>query len=118
MAALDSAYAALSLNLPILISPRLSGSDPRDRHQGLSHHTRTVLQLLLAPVDVPIPEGEPEIAAALEPFDHHVEQVAVDLNAYVAAGLPMTTMGRSLQHDPLFFKAALASGTFLARVAR
>lgn len=118
MAALDNTHAALSLALPTLISPRLSSSDPRDRHRGLSHHTQTVLQLLLAPVEVPIPSGEPEVAAALELFDHHVEQVAVDLDGYAASDLPTTTMGRSLQEDPLFFKAALASGTFLARVAR
>lgn len=118
MAALDSAHAALSLGLPTLISPRLSSSDPRDRHRSLSHHTRTVLELLLAPVTVAIPEGEPEIAASLEPFDHDVEQVSADLAGYAAAGLPATTMGRSLQDDPLFFKAALAAGTYLGRVAR
>jgi hypothetical protein len=117
MAALDSTHAALSLGLPTLISPRLSTSDPRERHQGLSHHTQTVLQLLLAPIEVPIPSGEPEVAAALEPFDHHVEQVAVDLNSYAAADLPTTTMGRSLHDEPLFFAAALAAGTCLARVA-
>jgi hypothetical protein len=118
MSALTNAHAALALGLPTLISPRLSSSDPRPRHQGLSHHTQTVLQLLLAPVTVAIPAGESEIAAALEAFDHHVEQVAVDLTGYAAADLPKTTMGRSLDDDPLFFKAALASGTFLARVAR
>ena len=47
MAALDSAHAALSLGLPTLLSPRLSSSDPRERHRGLSHHTCTVLELLL-----------------------------------------------------------------------
>lgn len=118
MVALDNAHAALSLGLPTLISPRLSSRDPRPRHQGLSHHTRSVLRLLLAPVEVAIPDGEPEVAAALQPFDHNVEQVAVDLDGYESSGLPVTTMGRSLQHDPLFFRAALASGTYLARVAR
>ena len=118
MQALSNAHAALSLGLPTLISPRLSSSDPRDRHRGLSHHTLTVLQMLLAPVAVALPEGEPEIAAALEPFDHRVEQVAVDLDTYATAGLPASTMARSLEDDPLFFKAALASGTHLARVAR
>jgi hypothetical protein len=118
MAALDNAHAALSLGLPTLISPRLSSSDPRDRHRGLSHHTRTVLSLLLAPVDVAIPEGDPEVAAALEPFDHHVEQLPVDLAGYAAADLPTITMGRSLQDDPLFFSAPLAAGRLLAeRVA-
>jgi hypothetical protein len=118
MAALDSAHAALSLNLPTLVSPRLSSSDPRPRHRGLSHHTRTVLDLLLAPVNVAVPEGESEIAGALEPFPHRVQQVPIDLDGYAAADLPATTMGRSLGSDPLFFAAGLASGTLLARVAR
>lgn len=118
MTALDNAHAALSLGLPTLISPRLSSADPRDRHQGLSHHTQTVLQLLLAPVDVAIPEGEPEVAAALEASKHRVRQVPVDLDGYAAANLPTTTMGRSLSDDPLFFAAALAAGRLLAeRVA-
>jgi hypothetical protein len=118
MSALDNAHAALSLGLQTLISPRLSSSDPRPRHQGLSHHTRTILQLLLAEVTVVIPEGVPKVAAALEPFDHRVEQVLVDLDGYATAGLPTSTMGRSLQDDPLFFSAPLAAGTYLARVAR
>ncbi len=117
MAALDSAHAALSLNLPTHISPRLSSSDPRERHRGLSHHTRSVLNLLLAPVTVAVPEDAPEIATALEPFDHHLEQLPAELEGYAAAGLPVTTMGRSLRDDPLFFKAPLASGTHLARSA-
>ena len=40
--------------------PRLSSSDPRPRHRGLSHHTASVLELLLAPVRVPVPEAELE----------------------------------------------------------
>lgn len=118
MAALDNAHAALSLNFPTLISPRLSTSDPRDRHRGLSHHTRTVLQLLLSSVTVVIPDGEDDVAAALEAFDHDVQAVPADLTGYAATDLPKTTMGRSLQDDPLFFAASLAAGTHLARVAR
>lgn len=118
MTALDNAHAALSLSLPTIISPRLSSSDPRERHRGLSHHTRTVLDLLLAPVEVAIPEGEPEIVAALEASPHRVQQVPADLDGYAAADLPSNTMGRSLQDDPLFFAAPLAAGTLLARVAR
>jgi hypothetical protein len=117
MTTLDNAHAALSLGLPTLISPRLSSSDPRDRHQGLSHHTHTVLQLLLSPVVVAVPEGEKQVAAALDPFQHRVQQVPVDLDGYTAAGLPTATMRRSLQEDPLFFSAPLAAGTLLGRVA-
>jgi hypothetical protein len=119
MTALDNAHAALSLGLPTLISPRLSSGDPRKRHHGLSHHTQTVLQLLLAPVDVAVPEGQFELRTALEVFPHRVHQVSADLDGYAAADLPTVTMGRSLQDDPLFFAAALAAGRLLAeRVAR
>ena len=113
MAALDSAHAALSLGLPILISPRLSAADPRERHRGLSHHTRAVLDLLLAPVDVAVPEGELEIAEALEGSKHRLRPAPVGLEGYAASGLPTTTMGRTIEEDPLFFAAPLAAG-FLA----
>ena len=114
MAALDSAHAALSLGLPTAISPRLSSADPRDRHRGLSHHTKTVLDLLLAPVDVPVPEGEEGIAASLGDSNHRLHHVPADLGGYEASGLPTKTMGRTLEEDPLFFSAPLAAGTFLA----
>lgn len=115
MAALDSANAALSLGLSPVISPRLSSSDPRDRHRGLSHHTKTVLDLLLAPADVVIPEGLTEVAAELESTDHRLHFVPADIDGYRASGLPTKTMGRSIDEDPLFFAAPLAAGTFLAR---
>ena len=114
MAALDNAHAALSLDLPTVLSPRLSSADPRDRHRGLSHHTKTVLDLLLAPVDVVLPEGESEIAASLGDSNHGLHHVPADLDGYESAGLPTRTMGRTLEEDPLFFSAPLAAGTFLA----
>jgi hypothetical protein len=120
MAALDSAHAALSLRQPTLISPRLSSADPRDRHRGLSHHSRTVLELLLAAVDIAVPSGHPEIASELKQAAgarHQLLEAPADLNAYAASGLPSTTMGRSLQDDPLFFSAPLAAGALLPRVA-
>jgi hypothetical protein len=116
MAALDSAHAALSLRLPTLLSPRLSSSDPRERHLHVSHHTYAVLDLLLAPVDVAVPSEEPEIEAALEaaPGTHRLRSAPADLDAYSASGLPTTTMGRTLQDDPLFFAAPLAAGHLLS----
>jgi uncharacterized protein DUF3866 len=116
MAALDSAHAALSLKLPTLVSPRLSAGDPRERHVDVSHHTYTVLELLLGPVDVAVPAGEDGIAAALEeaPGRHRLRAAPADLDGYVAAGLPTRTMGRTLEQDPLFFAAPLAAGRLLA----
>jgi hypothetical protein len=122
MAALDSAHAALSLRLPTILSPRVSSSDPRERHRGLSHHTATVLGLLLAPVTVAVPEvgeqGGAELASRIETASggrHHLKFGSADLDGYSAAGLPATTMGRSIAADPLFFAAPLAAGNLLLR---
>jgi hypothetical protein len=113
MEALNSAHAALSLKLPTILSPRLSSGDPRERHRGLSHHTATVLELLLAPVTVAIPEGAPDLASQISGASvglHRAESVPVDLDGYAASGLPTKTMGRTLADDPLFFEAPLAAG--------
>jgi hypothetical protein len=107
--ALDSAHTALALGCPALLVARMSSSDLRSRHRGLSHHTRTVLDLLLAPVVVAIPAGE-------SPADerHDWREQPTDLDGYAASGLPTRSMGRE---DPLFFAAALAAGHELARMA-
>jgi len=115
MVALESAHAALALRCPTIVSPRLSSSDPRERHRGLSHHTRTVLDLLLAPVDVAVPENQPDIVQVLETSEHRIHLTPVDLSGYAASALSTRTMGRSLEDDPLFFSAPLAAGTILAR---
>jgi Protein of unknown function (DUF3866) len=120
MSALDSAHASLSLRLPTIVSPRLSSSDPRERHRGLSHHTATVLRLLLAPVTVALPEGASEPTSQIQAASagrHRLEPVSVDLDAYAASGLPTSTMGRQLGDDPLFFEAPLAAGTLAASPA-
>src|ERR1700723_1148889 len=57
MAALDSAHAALALEAPTLLVARMSSGDERARHRGISHHTLTVLDLLLEPVTVALPAG-------------------------------------------------------------
>jgi hypothetical protein len=138
MAALDAAHAALAIGLPTMVCPRMSSSDSRERHRGLSHHTATVLQLLLAPVRVPVPEagleGWPLLGADAAPpggsaqaaLDslieicsgrHDLAVTQIDLSGYAESGLPTTTMGRSIADDPLFFAAALASGKALADAA-
>jgi hypothetical protein len=134
MAALDVAHSALALGLPTLLSPRLSASDPRERHRGLSHHSASVLELLLGTVRVPVPETDaggwpteapeggsaPDALAAIaeacgDRHDVAVEQV--DLEGYGDSGLPTRTMGREISEDPLFFAAPLAAGRALARAA-
>jgi hypothetical protein len=57
MEALDSAHVALALGCPTLLVARISSGDSRLRHRGISHHTLTVLDLLLEPVTVALPAG-------------------------------------------------------------
>jgi hypothetical protein len=57
MATLDCAHTALALECPTLLVARMSSGDPRTRHRGISHHTMTVLKLLLEPVVVALPAG-------------------------------------------------------------
>jgi hypothetical protein len=144
MSALDSAHASLALGCPTLVIARMSSGDERARHRGISHHTLTVLDLLLEPVTVALPAGMrspvgADLRAGLgEVFEgatpgraglaldverparitrHDWRRAAVDLPSYAASGLPAETMGRSLTEDPLFFAAALAGGSVLAALA-
>lgn len=126
MAALEAAHAGLALGLPVFVAPRMSSGEQRERHLGLSHHSRSVLDLLLGGVRVPVPEDEqlaalwPDAAgpaaaalaeAAGEP--HVAVSAPADLDGYAASGLPRRTMGRDLDEDRLFFAAALAAGRAL-----
>jgi len=115
LAALDTAHAALALGMPTILSPRLSATDPRDRHRGVSHHTLTVLDFLLVPVTVAAPEHPDAVRALKEACgDRHRLQVGdADLDGYAETGLPSRTMGRSLAEDSLFFMAPLAAGRIL-----
>lgn len=144
MAALDSAHAALALEAPTLLVARMSHGDERDRHRGISHHTLTVLDLLLEPVTVALPAGmrspvgvdlrarlgeafgargaaRPPLAVDVERpvriTRHDWRRSEVDLPGYAASALPSQTMGRTLEQDPLFFGAALAGGGVLAELA-
>jgi len=116
IAALDAAHAALALGHRTVISPRLSSGDPRERHRPVSHHTLTVLRMLLAPVEIAVPSGNPVVTAALADaagWRHRLHEAPADLAGYAASGLPAETMGRTLGEDPLFFAAAIAAGAAL-----
>jgi Protein of unknown function (DUF3866) len=122
LAALDSAHAALALGCQTLLVARMSAGDPRERHRGVSHHTRTVLRLLLAPVIVPAPDDaelDDGIAAALaaaRAAGHEVRGAPAALEDYRASGLPTRTMGRSFDEDRLFFAAPLAAGAVVGEL--
>src|SRR5207302_8846248 len=105
MHALDSAHAALALGCPTVLVARMSSADERARHRGISHHTRTVLGLLLAPVTLALPEAaDPQRPVNQRPDGelpaararHDWRHAAVDLAGFAESGLPAETMGRGI----------------------
>jgi hypothetical protein len=107
--------AAAALGGVPVAALRMSSGDERPRHQGLSHHSRTALDLVRSRVQVALPEGE--VADGLE--RHHVVVVdGPDTAALLAAaGLRVTTMGRAPEQDALFFRAAGAAGHLAGELA-
>lgn len=105
VAAAEAANAASALGgLPVL-AVRHSDADPRARHQGVSHHTRSALALCPGRAAVAWPDGL-EAPAWLEPRE------PVDVSGWedACAGLPLSHMGRGPAEDPGFFAAAFAAG--------
>lgn len=144
LSALDSAHTALALGCETVLIARMSSGDPRPRHRGISHHTLTVLELLLEPVTVALPAGmrspvgtelraglgavfgsssssrpqlELDVDRPARIARHDWRRAPVDLPALASSGLPSESMGRELTEDPLFFAAALAGGTVLSEIA-
>jgi hypothetical protein len=95
---------------------RVSDADARDRHRGVSHHTRTALGHTLVPVTVALPPSVDP--AELGATHHHVRTVEVpDVAALLDdAGLRVTTMGRGPDQEPRFFEACAAAGVVAAGV--
>ncbi|MCA1688749.1 MAG: DUF3866 family protein [Actinobacteria bacterium] len=111
MSAAVASNAALSLGGKPILTPRISGADPRERHRGLSHHTRAVLAATLLGCRVAFPLGNTAGVFDWEiPMRHSYVQVP-----YGAAGLEgrfgvtFESMGRRYEDDPVFFDAAVAA---------
>ena len=97
LALADAANVATALGGRPVLAVRTSDADPRERHRGVSHHARTVLDLALAEIAVPTEE------------DGLGWEVA-------CAGLPLSHMGRGPDEDPAFFRAAYAAGAAARRL--
>jgi Protein of unknown function (DUF3866) len=97
LAAAAAANAAIGLGGRAVVTARVSEGDPRERHQGLSHHTRAVLDLCLGDVVV---AGEADADGWREACD----------------GLDLSHMGRGPDEDPAFFAAAYAAGIAARRL--
>ena len=104
LAVAESVQTAAVLEGRPVLAVRYSEGDPRERHRGLSHHTRAVLALA-GQAEVGWPEGL-EVPEELE------DAVVVDVSGWekACAGLPLAHMGRGPGDDPWFFVAAFAAG--------
>jgi hypothetical protein len=113
LAAAEAANAAAALHGVPILAVRTSEGDPRERHQGVSHHAAAVLELCLGEMIVPWPAGY-EAPHWLEP------RLEIDVTGWeeACAGLPLAHMGRGAEEDPLFFAAAFAAGRVAAERIR
>jgi hypothetical protein len=105
VAAAEAANAAAALGGRPVVAVRVSDADARARHQGVSHHTRAVLDLCLGEVVCAWPDG-------VDAPDWLRPREDVDVSGWrdACAGLPLQHMGRGPDDDPAFFAAAFAAG--------
>ena len=103
LAVSDAANAAAALGGRAIVVVRYSGRDPRERHGGVSHHTRSALRLILGRREIAWPSGLERDAELGE-----VIEVEVDGWREICANLSLAHMGRLADDDPWFFAAALA----------
>ncbi len=99
--------------------PRISFSDRRKRHHGLSHHTVTALgKVALVPSDLPLPvlpDAEQDVlseqlkSAELDKKHRVYWHDGLSLDHLEQSGIKCSTMGRTPDQDEAFFMAAAAA---------
>jgi Protein of unknown function (DUF3866) len=104
---------AASMGARVALCCRASSADPRERHRGVSHHVRTILDLAATRPVLPLPAG---LAAELDGATVVEGPDAAEVLA--ALDLAVTTMGRGPAEDPAFFAAAAAAGEWAAGAVR
>jgi hypothetical protein len=111
VAAAKAANAANALSGSPVIAVRVSEGDLRERHRGVSHHTRAALGLALGEVSVAWPAG-------LVAPDWLTEREEIDVEEWPDAceGLLLEHMGRGPDDDPWFFASAFAAGKLARRL--
>ena len=112
-----------------IFMPRISFADPRLRHQGLSHHSITVLkEIVQTKAEVVLPQMTTKkcahVRAQLETHGIHEqhkivlvsesEEVLKNIRHF---GVKLTTMGRTLDHDREFFLTAGSAGYYAANLS-
>ncbi len=112
---------------PVVV-PRLSFADERGRHQGVSHHTITSLNMVaLARATVALPMLPPDQKEIImRQFDtagitgaHVITESdgTIVFDAMKRLGFRVTTMGRGPEDDPAFFLACGAAARVVSVIA-
>jgi hypothetical protein len=125
VAAGDAVNAVAAVGGRPVASLRISDADPRERHRGVSHHSRTAYgRVALARAAVVVPDlPEPlasdvarDLASSGIADRHDVVRVNASglLEALRASGFGFETMGRGLEEDAAYFVAAAAAGWYAA----
>jgi uncharacterized protein DUF3866 len=111
LAVAEAANVAAALGGRVVVAPRVSNRDARERHRGVSHHTVSALRLCLGELRVAWP-------ADLVGGDWDARIETVDVEGWQArcAGLPLSHMGRDASADTWFFAAAYAAGALARRL--
>lgn len=119
----DVINAADAMGARAIVAPRVSFADPRERHRGVSHHTRTALSLARAPAEIALPPlaetraslVRAQLAAALG--RHALVEVGLGAAEEILARAPvdLRSMGRGFVDDPDYFRAAAAAAVLALR---
>lgn len=104
---------------------RVSQADPRERHRGISHHSRTAYgRVALAPARIPVPRVDDEfwaqvwddVAAMCPPHERVDVDVTGLVEGWAGATVAMSSMGRGPAEDPAYFLAAAVAGRLAVRL--
>jgi Protein of unknown function (DUF3866) len=103
----EALLAARALGGKPILAARASEADRRERHAGVSHHTRAVLAIA-GDVETAWPaERGAEVPSELS---GQVQLVETEGWREACSDLPLAHMGRGPDEDALFFEAAFAAG--------
>jgi hypothetical protein len=117
--------AAAGLGGRPIVALRVSFADPRERHRGVSHHSRTTLTIATrGRVTIALPcvggDEEARLRADLAEYGLDARHAVVDVASGDAVGLleshglHVVSMGRPAAADPVLFECAAAAGTVAA----
>lgn len=120
--------ASILGGIPLMVL-RISFVDKRDRHQGVSHHSLTVIdKIILKNSIIVMPELESDkmdiIMGKLKPVidkSRHLlmsEDGSAGVTELKKHGINVTTMGRSIDEDLEFFLSSSACGAAAAKMIK